>query len=70
MSLAQIISEVRMLSPEERTEVSIAIESLDNDGDEGFQKLIEERMRRMDEGKKVDQDEVMARHAALKALGI
>jgi hypothetical protein len=70
MSLAQIISEVRLLSPEERTEVSIAIESLDNDGDEGFQKLIEERMRRMDSGQKVDQDEVLARHAALKALGI
>ena len=59
-----------MLSPEERTEVSIAIESLDNDGDEGFQKLIEERMCRMDAGQKVDQDEVLARHAALKALGI
>lgn len=59
-----------MLSPEERTEVSIAIESLDNDGDEGFQKLIEERMRRMDAGKKVDQDVVLARHEALKALGI
>ena len=70
MSLAQIISEVRLLSPEERTEVSIAIESLDNDGDDGFQKLIEERMRRMDAGEKIDQDEVLARHAALKTLGI
>lgn len=70
MSLADIKREVLELKVEERLELADFLAERDALSDEARRARIERRMKAMDQGRKISQDQLLAVHQALRGLGL
>lgn len=62
MSLAELKEQASRLSPQERFDLAAFLAELDQMNERGFQETVDRRMKAMDAGKKVTQDELQAEH--------
>ena len=62
MSLAELKEQASRLSPQERFDLAAFLAELDQMNERGFQETVDRRMKAIDAGKKVTQDELEAEH--------
>ncbi len=62
MSLAELKEQAFRLSPQERFDLAAFLADLDQMNERSFQETVDRRMKAIDAGKKVTQDELEAEH--------
>lgn len=70
MSTVEIKANIDRMNDEERFFAAAYLHHLSQSRDAGYQALLAERMRRMDEGRKLTLEQAQRVHAALEAEGL
>lgn len=70
MSVAQVTREIEHMTVDEQFHVAAFIQHLADERDDDHRERLDAAMNRIDEGRKVAFDEVMARHADLERRGM
>ncbi len=69
MSVAAIKQQIDQMTEDERFYVAAYIQHLENEEDAGYRAAVADASSRMDSGKKVSFEELVARHDALERAG-
>ncbi len=69
MSLTEIKEQIPDLTADERLELAAMLSDLEQDSEESFRTQVAARMKAMDQGRKLSQEEFETRHGELEARG-
>lgn len=69
MSVSEIKSQLRKLTPSEFNEIAITVRQIAMENDEDWKAEMSRRMERMDRGEKYSLDDLQRRHDELTAEG-
>ncbi len=70
MTLTDLKAEVKSLNLKERLDLADFLAAQDQTNDEARRARIERRMKTLDRGHKISQEQLLAVHNALKTLGL
>lgn len=70
MTPTEIKKSIDQMTDEERFFAAAYLQHLSQERDPSYQAMLTERMKRMDEGKKVSLDQLLRIHEALEAEGL